>query len=142
MRKLKTRGESNLLETTWFVMNQREELAENSGVPASKSALLPQSALPSPQMPVPAAITVREAATGPYTNHEQEEIRLSCRMFFCSQLTITRSNGPLQRCRGPPTGEPGASASLRAPNSTLCSPSGYIGWRAGSHLVTNCKGAS
>lgn len=127
-------------ETTWLVMNQRGEQAENLGVPASRSALLPQSALPSPEMPVPAEITVREAATGPYTKHEQEEIRL--RMFFHSQLMITRSSGPLQRCWGPPTGEPRASALLHAPNSTLCSPSGYIGWRAGSHLVTNCKGAS
>lgn len=123
-------------------MNQRGEQAENSGVPASRSALLPQSALPSPEMPVPAEITVREAATGPYTNHEQEEICLSCRMFFHSQLTITRSSGPLQGCWGPPTGEPGASALLHASNSTLCSPSGHIGWRAGSHLVTNCKSAS
>lgn len=47
-------------------------------------------------MPVPAEIMVKEAATGPYSNYEQEEIRLSCKMFFCSQLMITRSSGPLQ----------------------------------------------
>lgn len=45
-------------------------------------------------MPVPAEIMVREAATGPYPNHGREEIRLSCKIPLCSQLTITRSSGP------------------------------------------------
>ena len=60
---------------------------------------------PAPEMPVPAEIMVREAATGPYPNHEREEIRLSCKMPLCSQFTITRSSGP---CRDaavhPPVG--------------------------------------
>lgn len=79
-------------------MNQRGELAENSGVPASRSGLLPQFALPSPQMPVPAEITVREAATGPYTNHEQEEIHLSC-IAECFSAASSRLLAPLGPCR-------------------------------------------
>lgn len=56
-------------------------------------------------MPVPAEIMVREAATGPYPNREREEIRLSCKMPFCSQLTITRSSGPCREAAvHPPVG--------------------------------------
>lgn len=46
------------------------EQAENAGLPASRSAFLPQPALPGPEMPAPAEITVREAAAGPYSNHD------------------------------------------------------------------------
>lgn len=84
---------------------------------------------------MPAEIMVREAATGPYSNHEQEEIRLSCKMPFCSQLTITRSSGPLQGCCGPPTGGLGASELLDALRWTFWSPSRCPGWRVGSDLV-------
>ena len=63
MRKLKTQGENNLPEMTWSV--SEEEQAENSGFSASRAALLPPPALPAPQMPVPAEIMVREAATRP-----------------------------------------------------------------------------
>lgn len=51
-----------MLEMTWLISDG--EQAENSGLPASRSAFLPQPALPGPEMPVPAAITVREAALG------------------------------------------------------------------------------
>lgn len=85
---------------------------------------------------MPTEIMVREAATGPYSNHEQEEIRLSCIMPFCSQLTITRSSGPPQGCCGPPTGELGALALPHAPSRTFCSPSGCAGWRAGSTFTS------
>lgn len=48
---------------------------------------------PALEMPVPAEIMVREAATGPYSNCEQEEIRLSSKMPFCDQPTVTGSGG-------------------------------------------------
>lgn len=82
---------------------------------------------------MPAEIMVREAATGPYSNHEQEEIRLSCKMPFCSHLTITGSSGPLQGCCGPPPGGLGASALLHAPSRTLRAPVTIL---AGGQVLT------
>lgn len=45
--------------------------------------------------------------------------------------------GPLQGCSGPPTGGLGGSALPHASNRTRCSPSGNVGWKAGSLLVTS-----